>query len=119
MDPRLTGVPHGQLLSAQARCETQMFWSRFASPGPSGRVDAKYRLKPSLDSAACWSLNDVLIAGPRFTGSDQAEKLDVWSATRAPAMLRSDSVPHPMSKTRQASELRTRDVVLIDPSYPR
>src|SRR6266850_570589 len=33
-------------------------------------------------------------------------------------MLRSDSVPHPMSKARQASELRVRDVVVIDPPVP-
>jgi len=32
-----------------------------------------------------------------------------------PAMLRSDAVPHPMSKARQASELGARDVVVMDP----
>src|SRR6266571_2717489 len=56
VDPRLTGVPHGQLSSAQARWETQMLRSKFTSPGASGRVEAKYRLTPSLESAACWSL---------------------------------------------------------------
>src|SRR5882762_7850171 len=33
-------------------------------------------------------------------------------------MLRSDSVSHPMSNARQASELRVRDVVVIDPPVP-
>src|SRR5881397_1471631 len=80
MDPRLTGVPHGQLSSAQARRDTQMFWSKTPSSGRSGRVEAKNMVSPSLDSAACWSLNDVLIVGPRFTGSDQAENCGALSA---------------------------------------
>src|SRR5437867_10137812 len=78
--PRLTGVPHGQLASAQARRDTQMFWSKTPSSGRSGRVEAKNMVSPSLDSAACWSLNDVLIVGPRFTGSDQAENCGALSA---------------------------------------
>src|SRR2546426_2114874 len=56
VDPRLTGVPHGQLSSAQARWDTQMLRSRTMSPGPSGRFEAKYRLRPSLESAGGWSL---------------------------------------------------------------
>src|SRR6266700_6575964 len=53
VDPRLMGAPHGQLSSAQARWETQMLRSRFASPGASGRFEAKYRLRASLESAGC------------------------------------------------------------------
>src|SRR5258705_1903847 len=75
VDPRLTGLSHGQLSSAQARWATQTLRSGFTSPGSSGRPEAKYRRRPSLDSVACWSLKpSTLIGGPRGTGSDQAEK---------------------------------------------
>src|SRR5213593_1593932 len=92
-----------------------MLLSRTASSGPSGRLDAKNSVSPSLESVDCCSLNGVLIVGPRFTGSDHGEKLDAWLATRIPAMLRSDSVLHPSSKAREVSELRTRAARVIDP----
>src|SRR5438034_6752595 len=62
---RLTGVPHGQLASAQARWETQMSRRPWVPRAP-GRFEAKYRLSPSLERTACWSLKPgVLMAGPR------------------------------------------------------
>src|SRR5216683_5042904 len=78
---RLKGTSHGQ--STQARCVTQM--SR--PPQLIGlpllstplRLDMKYRLRPSLEIAGCWSANCPLIGviWPgrkfRFTGVDHAE----------------------------------------------
>src|SRR3989454_8015132 len=37
-----------------------------------GRLEAKYRLSPSLERTACWSLKPgLLMAGPTLMGSDQ------------------------------------------------
>src|SRR5436309_3956453 len=126
LDPVLTGGPRltgssqaqaGSSASVQARCDTQMLLSSTASFGPSGRLDAKNSVSPSLESVDCASLNGELIVGPRFTGSDHDEKLDVWLATRVPAMLRSDSVLHPGSKARSVSEARMQDAFLMWTSW--
>src|SRR5207244_2974960 len=67
LGPRLTGSPHGAL--SDARRETQMS----APPSPPERVETKYRLSSSGDSAAFISLAAELIGAPRFTGSDHSE----------------------------------------------
>src|SRR6266550_3095668 len=67
LGPRLTGSPHGA--SSDARRETQMS----APPSPPERVETKYRLSSSGDSAAFISLAAELIGAPRFTGSDHSE----------------------------------------------
>src|SRR2546426_7182711 len=80
-----TGVSQGQ--SAQSRCETQM--SLF--PTPPTRLDAKKRLRPSLEMAAWLSIAVELITGPRFTGADHSElaKNMAWM----PYTISSDSGP--------------------------
>src|SRR5206468_5146831 len=92
-----------------------MLLSRTASSGPSGRLEAKYSVSPSLESVDCASLNDVLIVRPRLTGSDHAEKLAVRSAENEPVIFRSASVPHARTRASGASETRVRDVVVMDP----
>src|SRR5215211_290370 len=66
--PRFTGSP--QASSRLARCETQMS----APPNPPGRLELKYRLRQSLESAGPAVLNPgVLTGGPRLTGGDHSE----------------------------------------------
>src|SRR6267378_4857290 len=74
-DPRFTAAAQGQ--SPQVRWDTQMS----VSPSPPARSEVKYRLSPSGDSVGLFSLDAVLIAGPRFAGSDHSElaKDMVWS----------------------------------------
>jgi hypothetical protein len=44
-------------------------------PNPPGRVETKYRLSPSGENVAAESKELELTTGPRFTGSDHAEKV--------------------------------------------
>src|SRR6266511_4030585 len=64
--PTLTGVPHGSV--ALARCETQM-----SSPPNPGRVDVKYRLRPSFDRPGPESSKLELIVAPRLVAADHSE----------------------------------------------
>src|SRR5207247_10822153 len=50
-------------------------------PRAPGRFEATYRLSPSLERTACWSLKPgVFMAGPSLTGADQAETFAVRCA---------------------------------------
>ena len=42
-------------------------------PKPPGRVEAKYRLSPSLEIAGPRSIEAELTVGPRLIGADQSE----------------------------------------------
>src|SRR5689334_1073716 len=62
--PTFTGAPHAAV--GVARCETH----RSRPPEPPGRVESKYRLRSSGDSAGFVSAKVELTTGPRFTGAD-------------------------------------------------
>src|SRR3989442_11805148 len=95
-DPRFTAAAQGQ--SPQVRWDTQMS----VSPSPPARSEVKYRLSPSGDSVGLFSLDAVLIAGPRFAGSDHSElaKDIAWS----PGATRCDSESHASSSGKQTSD---------------
>src|SRR5437867_7833904 len=61
--PSGCGGPHAS--STLARCETQM--SR--SPNPPGRSVLMYKLSPCFEIAGSASMKEVLITGPRLSGS--------------------------------------------------
>src|SRR5688572_20674872 len=67
--PMLAGAPHGS--SSLARCDTQMS----VEPSPPGRSEWKYRLNPSLETAAPASAKVELTGAPRLTGAVHAEYL--------------------------------------------
>src|SRR6185436_15185259 len=71
MAPTFNGGPHG--LCTEARCETQMS----LAPNPPGRIDPKYKLRPSFEIAGPCSPTGELIWHPRFVGSAQSES---WGA---------------------------------------
>src|SRR2546429_3237142 len=66
--PRLTGVSQG------VWCEARRDTHRSTPPWPPGRSEAKYRLRPSGDSAGDWAGLGTLIGGPRFTGWGHVER---------------------------------------------
>src|SRR5262249_23775871 len=67
-DPRFTGWPHGA--SWLARRDTQ----RSSPPWPPGRLELKYRLRPSLEIPGRSSPDRELTTGPRLTGVPQGPK---------------------------------------------
>src|SRR5687768_16698821 len=67
--PTFTGGSHAS--SSDARCETQMS----LAPSPSGRIEPKYRLRPSFEIAGPCSPKGELIWHPRFVGAAQSENL--------------------------------------------
>src|SRR6266571_2354181 len=67
LGPRLCGSPQGP--SSDVRRETQIS----APPNPPARVETKYRLSSSGESAAFISLAAVLMGAPRLTGADHSE----------------------------------------------
>src|SRR5688572_27149056 len=72
VSPRLTGGPHAQSgspVSVHARRDTH----RSFGPNPPGRVEAKYKLRPSFEISGVMSPNGELTVGPRLTGADQVE----------------------------------------------
>src|SRR5688572_30532193 len=69
---RLTGGPHaqsGSSMSVHARRDTH----RSFDPNPPGRVEEKYKLRPSFEISGVMSANGELTVGPRLTGADQVE----------------------------------------------
>src|SRR2546425_2094935 len=102
--PRFTGDPHGS--STLARCETYMS----KPPSPPGRLEAKYRLRPSFEIAGCWSLDAELMTGPRLTGADQSEYF--WAWTDGTLVMTRESMP-PITNARTKCGVKLKRFLLF------